>query len=239
MSDPDTGNRPSTSRPRAARRCESMRVAALCAGRAALLPGGKRSAIGKHPVTGPVWIGRLGLAGDMQVDRRHHGGPERAVQLYPLAHHPFWRQRIGDHPLLDDPGAFGGNIAIEALDETQVRIGERFRLGSAVLEISQPRTPCAKIERRFERKGMVAAILASGRCGWYFRVIEEGEAQAGDVLEPIPETGTSRTVRTVFMAVADPSVPTDSELMNELAECSVLTAEWRAKATSRLHRHRV
>ena len=212
-------------------------VTALMTGRSALLPGGKRSAIGKHPVLGPVRIGRLGLDGDMQVDKRHHGGPEMAVHLYPLAHHAFWRERLGDHPLLSDPGAFGGNIAIENLDETQVRLGERFRLGGAVLEISQPRMPCATIERRFERKGMVAAILESGRCGWYFRVIEEGEAQAGDMLEPVPGTGTPYTVGAVFGALADPSGPVDSELVSELAECDLLTADWRAKAASKLRRH--
>ena len=214
-----------------------MKIESLCIGRSALLPGGKRSAIGKHPVEGTVRMERLGLAGDMQVDKRHHGGPEMAVHLYPLVHHAFWREQLGDHPLLDDPGAFGSNLAVDALDETQVRIGERFRLGSAVLEISQPRMPCATIERRFERQGMVEAILASGRCGWYFRVIEEGEAQAGDVFEAIPETGTPHTVCAVFRALADPSSGIETELVARLAECPALTDEWRAKAASKLRRH--
>lgn len=214
-----------------------MKVAALMTGRSALLPDGKRSAIGKHPVLGPVRIGRLGLAGDMQVDKRHHGGPEMAVHIYPLAHHPFWRRTMGDHPLLGDPGAFGSNVAIESLDETLVRLGERFRLGGALLEISQPRMPCATIERRFQRKGMVAAILASGRCGWYFRVIEEGEAMAGDNLESIPDTGAPHTIRTAFAAIADPNGPFDSKLLMDLAECPQLSADWRAKAASKLRRH--
>ena len=212
-------------------------VTALCIGRSALLPGGKRSAIGKRPVAGSVRIGGLGLEGDLQVDKRHHGGPEMAVHLYPLAHHAFWRRRIGDHPLLDDPGAFGGNVAVESLDETQVRIGERFRLGTALLEISQPRMPCATIERRFECKGMVAAILETGRCGWYFRVIEEGVARSGDELERLPNTGTPHSVRAVFRALADPNGPVDSELVVELADCPLLTAAWRAKATAKLRRH--
>ena len=212
-------------------------VIALLTGRSALLPDGKRSAIGKHPVLGPLHIGTLGLEGDMQVDKRHHGGPEMAVHLYPLAHHAFWRARISDHPLLADPGAFGGNLAVENLDETQVRIGERFRLGSALLEVSQPRMPCATIERRFERRGMVAAILGSGRCGWYFRVIEEGVAQAGDILQPIAGSGAPHTVRSAFSAVADPAAVMDSELLTQLAECEALSAHWRAKADSKLRRH--
>ena len=214
-----------------------MRVEALCVGRSALLPGGKHSAIGKHPVEGRVRIGRLGLAGDSQVDKRHHGGPEMAVHLYPLAHHAFWREELGDHPLLDDPGAFGSNIAVAELDETQVRIGERFRLGEAVLEVSQPRMPCATIERRFERKGMVEAIMESGRCGWYLRVIEEGQAMTGCTLKAIADTGTPYTVRTVFLALANPSDVIETELVATLAECPLLTDDWRAKAFSKLRRH--
>lgn len=213
-------------------------VFALCVGRSALLRDNKRTAIGKHPVLGRVRIGRLGLAGDVQVDKRHHGGPEMAVHLYPLAHHAFWRERIGAHPLLDDPGAFGTNIAIDDLDETQVRIGERFRFGSALLEVSQPRMPCATIERRFERKGMVAAILESGRCGWHFRVIEEGEAQAGDRLEPVAQSGTRHTVRSAFSAVADLTTPVDSQLLQDLSQCGLLSPEWRGKAAARLRRNR-
>lgn len=211
-----------------------LKITALMTGRSALLPGGKRSAIAKHPVLGPVPIGTLGLHGDLQVDKRHHGGPEMAVHLYPLAHHDFWREQLGDHALLDDPGAFGGNIASEGLDETQVRIGERFRLGSALLEVSQPRMPCATIERRFERKGMVAAILVSGRCGWYFRVIKEGEAMAGDALEAIPDSGTDHTVRETFTALADKKAPADHQLLVSLSQCPTLSGEWRAKADSKL-----
>lgn len=213
------------------------RIEALCMGRPAPLAGGKLSAIGKHPVVGPVRIERLGLAGDTQVDKRHHGGPEMAVHLYPLDHHAFWRGRFGDLPLLDDPGAFGGNLAVRALDETQVRIGERFRLGTALLEISQPRMPCATIERRFERRGMVAAILESGRCGWHYRVIEEGVAEAGDALVPQPGTGTPHTVRAAFHALANPASPVETELVTELADCPLLAAHWRAKAVSKLRRH--
>lgn len=213
-----------------------MMVSALMTGRSALLPGGKRSAIGKHPVLGPVRIGRLGLDGDLQVDKRHHGGPEMAVHLYPLAHTQFWREELGDHPLLADPGAFGGNIAIAGLDETQVRIGERFRLGGAILEISQPRMPCATIERRFERKGMVVAILRSGRCGWYFRVVEEGEAMAGDTLDAMPGTGTQHSVRAVFMALGEPGTALDTGLADALRDCDALSDEWRAKAAEKSRR---
>lgn len=211
-------------------------VEALMTGRSALLPDGKRSAIAKHPVLGPVRIGRLGLDGDLQVDKRHHGGPEMAVHIYPLAHHTFWRERIGDHPLLGDRGAFGGNLAIDRFDETQARIGERFQLGDALLEVSQPRMPCATIERRFQCKGMVAAILDSGRCGWYFRVIGEGDAMAGDRLEAISGTGADYTVRQAFAILAKPAAASDPRDLVALSECEFLSKEWREKAIAKLHR---
>jgi MOSC domain-containing protein YiiM len=213
-----------------------VQVTALLTGRSALLPGGKRSAIAKAPVTGRVRIGRLGLEGDVQVNRRHHGGPEMAVHVYPLAHHAFWRDRLGAHPLLEQPGPFGSNIAIADLDEGQVRIGERFRLGSAVLEVSQPRMPCVTIERHFQRQGMVAAILASGRCGWYFRVVVEGAAQAGDALLRVADTGSPLSITTVFSAVAQPASPALPELLAEIGECPLLAAEWREKARAKLAR---
>lgn len=215
-----------------------MRVEALLTGRSAVLPSGKRSAIAKHPVLGPVRIGRLGLEGDTQADKRHHGGPEMAVHIYPLAHHPAWREVIGDHPLLADPGAFGSNIAVDGLDETQVRIGKRFRLGTAQLEVSLPRMPCATIEQRFERSGMVAAILTSGRCGWYLRVVEEGEAQAGDALVRVPDTGSAFTVREAFETVANPAAPFAPDVLAALAECAPLSRQWRDKAAAKLARGR-
>ena len=215
---------------------DAVVVTSLMTGRIATLPGGKRTAIGKHPISGPVAITRLGLAGDQQADKRHHGGPEMAVHLYPLAHDAWWRGQIGDHPLLDDPGAFGSNLAVERIDEDSVCIGERFRLGSALLEVSQPRKPCATIEQRFERTGMVAAIVSSGRCGWYMRVIEEGRAAAGDALVPVPGSGTGVTVRSAFAAAVDPASEPSRALLAELAAAPALAEEWRNRIAARLVR---
>lgn len=191
----------------------------------------------KEPVEGAVQVTALGLAGDTQVDKRHHGGPEMAVHIYPLDHHAFWRERLGDLPALDEPGAFGGNVALREIDEADVRIGQHFRMGGALLEVSQPRMPCSTIEQRFAHRGMVGAILQSGRCGWYCRVMEEGEAQADDRLEAVAGTGTQFTVREVFMALADPKARRDPALLCELAECESLSAEWRAKASATAARH--
>ncbi|MEO1967508.1 MAG: MOSC domain-containing protein [Sphingomonadaceae bacterium] len=208
-------------------------VAALCAGTPAKLPGGQTSAIAKVPLQGPVAITHLGLAGDTQVNTKYHGGPDMAVHLYPLAHRAFWRQKIGDHPALEEPGAFGSNLAVEGIVESEIRLGQRFRLGSAVLEVSQPRMPCATIERRFGHSGMVKAILGSGRCGWYFRVVVEGEASAGDMLEPIAGSGTDISIATIFSALADPKGASDSDLIAELAVSAILGSDWRKRAIKR------
>lgn len=180
----------------------SWTVEALLAGTAQAFRGEDASAIAKQPVQGRVAITRTGLAGDQQADRVHHGGPDMALHIYPLDHHVFWTGEIGVHPLLAQPGAFGSNIAVRGLDELNVAIGDRFRLGSALVEISRPRQPCWKIEHRFGEKGMVRRIVQTARCGWLMRVLEEGEAQAGDTLERVeqgdPFWNVARTFATIW-----------------------------------------
>lgn len=209
-------------------------VEALNVGRAQPFRGSEMSAFVKTPVDGPVAITRLGLAGDEQVENAH-GGPDMAVHIYPQDHGPFWRERIGHHPYLDLPGAFGTNLTLHGLDETRLRIGDRFTLGTAQLEISQPRKPCWKIEHRFGQKGMVAAILQTGRCGWYCRVVEEGSAQAGDPLIPI-ERGMARfTVARIFATLWGTEGGEVLDLA-ELAELPSLSEELRDTARKRLDR---
>ena len=193
-------------------------VTALCAGRGQPIASGKVSAIAKQPVSGPVRITRLGLAGDTQMDRRYHGGPDMAVHCYPQDHHAFWRDQIGDHPLLDEPGCFGTNLALSGLTERDVMIGAHFRLGSALLEACQPRQPCSTIEQHFAHPGMVKTIVANGRCGWFFRVLEEGVAEAGDRLTLLEEGTPGWPMLRVFHAVYGSGRPS----INELQECGAL-----------------
>ncbi len=187
----------------------AWRVEALLGAAAQPFRGDHTSAIAKQPLDGPVLIHREGLTGDEQADRTVHGGPEKAVHCYPLDHHAAWRDMLGLHPLLEDPGAFGSNLAIRGLSETDVHIGDRFRFGGALIELCQPRQPCWKIEHRFDQKRMVAHILQTGCCGFYFRVLEEGHTQAGDMLERV-ETGheewsVARVFETLFGLGSKPS----------------------------------
>ncbi len=207
-------------------------VNAICAGRAANFRGEETSAIAKQPVAGPVQIGTEGLEVDEQADRSVHGGPEMAVHLYPSDHHAFWREQIGQHTLLSEPGAFGSNLAVSGLTEAQVHIGDQFRFGSALLEVNQPRQPCWKIEHRFGVKKMVAAIIASGRCGWYFRVLEEGTAQAGDTLERVSLGASDWSVEQVFKAIIAGKGTQDE--LRELSLLESLSPKVRAKAAAKL-----
>lgn len=207
-------------------------VQAVCTGTARPFNGAELSAITKRPREGAVQVRPEGLAPDEQADRSVHGGPEMALHLYPLDHHAWWRGDIGDHPVLAEPGGFGSNLAVAGLTEDMVHIGDRFRLGTAVIEISQPRQPCWKIEHRFQRKGMVARIVETGRCGWYFRVIESGEVAAGDSLERIATGATDWSVARAFAALVAGKA-SRAELA-ELAQLPTLAPKMRAKATARL-----
>lgn len=206
-------------------------IEAVCTGTARPFNGAELSAIAKRPREGVIQVLSEGLAPDEQADRRVHGGPEMALHLYPLDHHAWWRERIGDHPALDEPGGFGSNLAVTGLTEDMVHIGDRFRLGSALIEISQPRQPCWKIEHRFGHKGMVAAIVKTGRSGWYFRVIETGEVAAGDSLERVAFGAVDWSVARVFSVML-----TGKGAHSEYADIAALTAlnpEWRKKAAQK------
>jgi MOSC domain-containing protein YiiM len=137
----------------------------------------------KSPVPGPVMLRRLNLDGDRQADLENHGGRNKAVYAYPSEHYEFWR---GELPGMDLPwGIFGENLTIEGLMEDAACIGDHFRIGEAVVAVSQPRIPCYKLGIRFGRDDIVKRFLASGRSGIYFSVVEEGMVKAGDAIERI------------------------------------------------------
>ena len=209
-------------------------IRAICVGLPQPFNGAELSAIAKAPVAGLAKIRTFGIEGDMVADTKHHGGADMAVHHYPGDHYADWNDWLGGHELLAGPAAFGENLMSLGLVETQVHIGDRFRLGTAILEISQGRQPCWKIEHRFQRKGMVARILETGRCGWYYRVIEEGEAAAGDRLERIETVNPEWSVARVFAALYDKANPPSTEDLETLANMDRLSEVWRGKAAARL-----
>jgi len=139
------------------------------------------TSIFKQPVDGRVAVRRHNLDGDRQSDLKVHGGPHKAVYCYPSEHYVFWRQALPDADL--PYGMFGENLTTAGLAEESVYIGDTFRFGSAVLQVTQPRMPCFKLGIRFDRPDIVQRFWRSGRSGIYFSVVEEGEVAAGDSLE--------------------------------------------------------
>lgn len=213
---------------------ESAIVHALCVGQPAPLADGKISSIDKQEVDGPVRIGKMGLEGDTQSDRKHHGGEHMAVHLYAADHYPFWRREIPDVKRLASPGAFGENLHAEGLTEAQVFIGDRFRLGTSLLELSMGRQPCSTLERHFRRNDMVRRIIANHRCGWYFRVVEEGHAKAGDRIELVERVQTRWSVDNAFTLLFDPERNSTPSEMRDLFSIRQLGPQWQAKLTAKL-----
>ena len=137
----------------------------------------------KEPVEGPVMLRRLNLDGDRQADLRVHGGPSKAAYVYPSEHYPLWRKELPDMDL--QYGMFGENFTTEGLNEDDAHIGDRFRIGGAVVMVTQPREPCFKLAAKFGRDDIIKKFLESGRSGFYLAVVEEGLVEAGQTIERI------------------------------------------------------
>src|SRR3982751_4220491 len=146
-----------------------------------------QTGIYKTPVDGPVLVRRLNLDGDRQADLSVHGGPEKAVYLYPGEHYAWWREQL---PGVSLPwGAFGENLTAKGLLETMVRVGDLLRIGTAEFVVTQPRMPCFKLNVRFQRPDMVKRFLQAARSGFYLAVLKEGRLAAGDPIELTPGGG--------------------------------------------------
>jgi MOSC domain-containing protein YiiM len=144
--------------------------------RGRLVPTG----IFKSPVAGRVMVRRLGLEGDAQADLRVHGGEMQAVCAYPAEHYEAWERELGTrYPYAQ----FGENLTVAGLTEDRVRVGDAFLVGTAVLQVTRPRTGCFKLETRLGIRGFAKVFLRSGRTGFYLRVVQEGEVGAGDAID--------------------------------------------------------
>ena len=213
-----------------AMRCEILSV---LTGKAAPF-GPETSAIAKAARTGPVVVGMLGLEGDEQADLAVHGGPDKAIHHYPGDHYPFWRVTMGGQPLLDGPGAFGENVSTHGMTEEAVCLGDRFRLGSALVEISQGRQPCWKQGHRFADPAIVARMVDTRKAGWYYRVIEPGVVAAGDMIELLERPHPAWDVARMFGLLIGGDGRGDPAALRALAGMEVLAAPWRRKAQALL-----
>jgi MOSC domain-containing protein YiiM len=182
-----------------------------------------RSAILKLPVSGPVWASRTHLEGDGQADLRVHGGEDKAVYAYASEHYPLWRAELD----LDEMpfGGFGENLTVSGLLESEVCIGDVYRAGDVRLQVSQPRGPCWKLARLWGVNGLEKRFSASGRTGFYLRVLQEGELRALTPVwleeRPAPEWTVLRTHRLIEDVRSDPKAAA------QLAELPFLSASTR------------
>lgn len=190
------------------------------------------SGIAKAPVKAPVLLCRTGFQGDAQGDTVRHGGLEKAVHHYPFDHYAEWKSEIGPHGLLDQPGAFGENVSTTGLTEVDVGVGDIFRLGKALIQVSQGRQPCWKLNERFADIRMARCVQATGRTGWYYRVLEEGIVSPSDGLNLVERTNEYWTINRVWHHFYVDTM--DEDALRQISELPALAQGWRDHAAKRL-----
>ena len=184
----------------------------------------------KLPVSGPVQLRTLNLDGDEQADLRVHGGPYKAVYAYPSEHYAFWRQELQDVNL---PWAtFGENFTTEGLSESELHVGDRLRIGTAVVMIRQPRMPCYKLAAKFQRDDILQRFLDSGRSGFYFSVEQEGVVTAGDSFELFGRELQAITIQEMNQLFVQDKY--NRELLEKAIATPALPETWRDYLSRRL-----
>ena len=203
-----------------------MKIISINVGRPRLVMRNREpvsTGIFKEPVTGRVMLRTLNLDGDRQADLTVHGGPEKAVYVYPSEHYAFWKEEL---PELDLPwGMFGENFTTEGLLETETHVGDRFRIGSAEVMVTQPRMPCYILGIRFGRNDIIKRFLISERTGFYVSVLREGEVGAGDEFELIARNSSG--VRVVDITRLYGSEKGNVDLMRRAIATEPLPDSWR------------
>ncbi|MBD9375312.1 MOSC domain-containing protein [Rhizobium sp. ARZ01] len=200
-------------------------------------PDGALSAMDKQPVRGPVQATVGGLIGDEQADTRHHGGVDKAVHAYSAFHYAAWAASLPEAASRFRPGGFGENLVVDGATEADLCLGDRWRAGEVLLEVSQGRQPCWKLNVRFGVPDMARRVQASGWTGWYFRVVEPGQIAAGtkSLLEarPHPDWPLTRVTDLLYRNKLD------REALTAFASLPCLPEGWRRLAERRLESGRV
>ena len=178
----------------------------------------------KDPVAGRVRVRTLNLDGDRQADLSVHGGPEKAVYVYPSEHYDFWKRELPD---MDLPwGVFGENLTTTDLFETEINIGDKFRVGTAEVMVTQPRIPCYKLGIRFGRVDIIKRFLVSERSGFYLSVLKEGDVGAGDEFQLLGKNASG--VRVVDVTRLYSSDRENADLLRQAIATEALPESWRA-----------
>jgi MOSC domain-containing protein YiiM len=183
----------------------------------------------KESVEEPVWLGQTNLTGDGQADLKHHGGIEKAILAYAAAHYPVWRTVLNRPELMY--GAFGENFTIAQMTEASVCIGDTYKIGEAIIQVSQPRQPCWKLSRRWRLKNLALQVQKTGRTGWYFRVLKEGYVERNLplilLMRPFPQWTIARANEIMHHRL------NDRKAAAELAACPLLASNWQQTLSNR------
>lgn len=199
---------------------------------APLGPDSVPSGFVKQEAEGPVAVTLLGLDGDQQADMTVHGGPEKAVYGYAASHYPLWRAEQPKHAARMVDGAMGENLTIAGLEESGICVGDVHAIGTALLQVCQPRQPCFKMALRFEDSRLPKAFVKSGRSGWYYRVLRTGMIARGDAVtlrdRPNPDFAFTRLIEIIYHGKV-----TEAELAR-MAVMDGLASQWREQARAQL-----
>ena len=187
------------------------------------------TSIFKSPVSGRIPVRGNNLEGDRQSDLTVHGGRAKAIYAYPFGHYAFWTKQLGETLTW---GNFGENLTIEGLLEDAVHVGDRLRVGSAEVVVSQPRMPCFKLGIRFDRPDMVKRFLASRRSGFYFSIAAEGEIGAGDEITIVDRDPAAVSIREILDVYVGKDV--DTSRLREIVSVPGLADAWRDELQERL-----
>jgi MOSC domain-containing protein YiiM len=186
----------------------------------------------KTPVAGRVVLRTLNLEGDRQADLSVHGGPSKAVYVYPSEHYVYWKQQLPEMML--PWGMFGENFTTVGLFESELNIGDKFSVGSSVLMVTEPRIPCYKLGIRFGRPDIIKRFLASERTGFYFAVLQEGEVGVGDQIELIERNNRGVKVSDITLLYAREKQ--NIGLLRRAVELEALSESWKGYFQNRLNK---
>ena len=184
----------------------------------------------KAPVQNRIRMNRLNLEGDQQADLSVHGGRDKAVYVYPSEHYSYWKNEI---PGVNLPwGSFGENLTTQGLLESDVFLGDHFKIGTAEVVVTQPRLPCFKLNLKFDRDDMVKRFLASRRTGFYLRVLREGEIGSGDEIIPVHQDENRVSILDALRLHLHES--DSNELRNRALQVEYLSPSWRKEFSEQI-----
>ncbi|WP_086773641.1 MOSC domain-containing protein [Vibrio coralliirubri] len=182
-------------------------INSVLVGKTVAFAHGAQSAINKQVLSERQHATELGFTNDEQGDPRFHGGIQKALHIYPSEHYPVWEKDLGSKAIFQSAGAFGENLSSSGVTETSICLNDKIRIGSTLLEVSQGRMPCWKLNVRFDQNDMARRLQDTLRTGWYFRVLEEGDIGAGDEItlceRPYPDWSLARIMGAVFTGSLD------------------------------------